>query len=87
MATYHILSNVSLLLDLLFPLFELLHVDQFAACCVHFVHLLNLRLKLFLFRPRAHHVILPLSARLFLKVLFEVVRNGLWVFHVPTLHE
>ena len=80
-------SNVSLLLDLLFTLFELLHVDQLASGCIDFLHLLNLRLEVLLFRPFPHHLILSLPARLLFEVLFEVGWNGLWVFHVPPLHE
>ena len=80
-------SNVSLLLDLLFTLFELLNVDQFAAGCINLLHLLNLRLDVLLFCPLSHHLILSLPVRLLFEVLFEVGWNGLWVFHVPPLHE
>ena len=86
MAAY-ILSNVSLFLDLLFTLFELLHIDQFAASCIDFLHLLNLRLEVILFRILSHHLILSLPACLLFKVLLEVGWDGLRVFHVPPLHE
>ena len=78
-------SNIGLLLDFLFALFELLNIDEFATSCINFFHLLNLRLELFL--CAAHHLVLLLATNFLFEMGFQIVGYGHGVTHILTRHE